>query len=360
MSLWKFRHDNPKPMVVTDGYLFQDKEALTACQRECSRRFATTLRIEQEAYLSQHPEVKAMLEVFVSKMVHANKKTGIMKMAAEHFTRPIEELDSEIRQRLSLPPNVPYNQTKNAFKYEDHDLEIDMRQLISEHNPTKMGQDSDASSSLAYTESSTFFSINTSETTLPTPDPAPTPIPTLSEHCFSLITNAINKAVYLHVDEEALTYDIAYTELMKLVEQAMDITVVEIKEDIAQMLFNAYRRFEYEIIERERIAAELAWVNRVSKKVRKSERLRKNFRGYETGETESEISAIGSKVPPPKPCICAPQFSFNRYPKDRFGIYLPREEEFSDGNVTAIPDISQAKISRRASIKSNATKDSSK
>lgn len=67
------------------------------------------------------------------------------------------------------------------------------------------------------------------------------------------MSNTIDKAVYSNVNDQDLRYDTAYVELSKAVEQAMEIPVVEIREDIARLFFNAYKLFELEIMERERI-----------------------------------------------------------------------------------------------------------
>lgn len=41
-----------------------------------------------------------MLEMFVGKATRGNKRKGILKEAAEYFTKPTEELEAEIRQHL--------------------------------------------------------------------------------------------------------------------------------------------------------------------------------------------------------------------------------------------------------------------
>lgn len=53
-------------------------------------------------------QVKAMLELFISKMVQKNKRKGALKEAAEYFTRPAAELDKEILERLNLLPGESY------------------------------------------------------------------------------------------------------------------------------------------------------------------------------------------------------------------------------------------------------------
>lgn len=80
-----------------------------------------------------------------------------------------------------------------------------------------------------------------------------TPEPTLSETLFNVISNTVDKAIFSHVDDAALRYDTAYVELMKAVEQAMEIPVIEIREDIAELFYNAYKMFELNILEKERI-----------------------------------------------------------------------------------------------------------
>lgn len=84
-------------------------------------------------------------------------------------------------------------------------------------------------------------------------EPIPIPDPTLSETLLALVWNTVEKAVYLHVNDEALLYDTAYVEISKAVEEAMEIPVLEIKEDIATLFYNAYKYFEIDIMEKERI-----------------------------------------------------------------------------------------------------------
>lgn len=50
-----------------------------------------------------------------------------------------------------------------------------------------------------------------------------------------------------------MNYDTAYMELVKAVEEAMEIPVIEIKKDIVQLFENAYKMFEFDIMEKERI-----------------------------------------------------------------------------------------------------------
>ncbi|VVC86263.1 unnamed protein product [Leptidea sinapis] len=190
-------------------------------------------------------------------------------------------------------------------------------------------------------------------------EPIPTPDPTLSEIMYNVISNTVDKSIFLHVNDGQLRYDFAYVELAKAVEEAMEMTVVEIKEDIAELYFNAYKMFEINIMEKERIAAEIAWEKRMRKKMKRTLRRLDNFKGYETPPTpKSTISSHESYIkPPPRPCTCHPQFKYNRYPKDRFGIYLPSQYEYSRGNVTVTPAISlQDTEEDAADVKSNISK----
>ncbi|XP_053624027.1 uncharacterized protein LOC128682962 isoform X2 [Plodia interpunctella] len=292
-----------------------------------------------------------MLEILISKTALSNKRKDILKEVAEHFTRPDTELDAEIRERLNIPPKVPYtSQCKTPFKYKDLDLETDLKRIILKHYPPPPWKVPTPSISTPDTASSSFISIITSDTTLPTPEPIPTPEPTLSETFFGLISNTVDKAIFLHVDDYALRYDTAYVELKRAVEEAMEVPVAEIKEDIAELYYNAYKLFELDILEKERIAAEIAWDKRMRKKLKRTLRRQKNFKGYETPPTpKSEISSHESyKKPPQPPCICHPQFHYNRYPKDRFGIYMPRTEVYRDHNITVTPAISIESIDEAA------------
>lgn len=89
-------------------------------------------------------------------------------------------------------------------------------------------------------------------------EPIPTPEPTLSETFFALVSNTVEKAIFLHVDDQALKYDTAYMEISKAVEAAMEIPVIDIKEDIAELFYNAYKMFELDIMEKERIGRSVA------------------------------------------------------------------------------------------------------
>lgn len=84
-------------------------------------------------------------------------------------------------------------------------------------------------------------------------EPIPTPPPTLSETLFMMVSNTVDKAIFLRVDDTILNYDTAYIELKKAVEKAMDIPVTDVKKDIADLFNGAYEMFEFNIMEKERI-----------------------------------------------------------------------------------------------------------
>ncbi|XP_068619092.1 uncharacterized protein [Battus philenor] len=334
----------PSNNLVAEGIYENDLEALNPCQHECVTRIGMTIQVEQESYLTMHPEIKAMLSSFVSKMVHLSKRKGILKDAAEYFTRPFEVLDKEVRDRLDVAPDGSYIQNdKSVFMYKDEDIVDDLKKIYEKYFPTKPLQTPESSVSITNTVSSSFLSIITSATTIPTPEPVPTPEPTLSETLFSLVSTTVDKAIFSHYNDEMVRYDTAYVELSRAVEEAMEIPVIEIRMDIAELFANAYAMFELDIMGKEKIAAERAWEKRMRKKLKRTLRRMNNFKGYETPPPpKSEPSSHESyKIPPPRPCICHPQFKYNRYSKDRFGIYLPLDtSEYSDFNVTVTPAIS--------------------
>lgn len=70
---------------------------------------------------------------------------------------------------------------------------------------------------------------------------------------FKMVSATVDKAIYARVDEQLILYDTAYVELSKAVEEAMEIPVIEIKEDIANLFMEAYKKFENNIMEKERI-----------------------------------------------------------------------------------------------------------
>ncbi|XP_059046185.1 uncharacterized protein LOC131841842 isoform X2 [Achroia grisella] len=280
MSLKKNMKGLPLDVLSAEGLLSHNWTALTANQRECTARIGMTMQMEQEAYLIEHPEVRAMMEIFVSKMACLRKRKDVLKEAALHFTRPVEILDQEIRERLDLPPHGPYTKkNKPTYKYEDLDLELDLKNIVLKHNPPEEWKITTPIIPALDTASSSFLSVNTSDTTLPIPELIPTPEPTLSETFFAVISNTVDKAIFLHVDDAALHYDIAYVEIRKAVEVAMEVPVIEIREDIAELFCNAYRLFELIILEKERIAAEIAWEKRMGKKMKRTLRRLNNFKG---------------------------------------------------------------------------------
>ncbi|KPJ06380.1 hypothetical protein RR48_14119 [Papilio machaon] len=344
MPLRQVMKGMPSQNLSVKGILENDWEVLAPHQDESIKRLGMTIQLEQESYLTVHPEIKSMMSSFVAKMIHLGKRKEILKEAAEYFTRPAEVLDKEIRDSLGLSSNAPYLQKdKVVFQYEDIDLKNDLNKIYTKHNPPKFVETPEESIGHLNTESSSFISIVTSATTVPTPEPIPTPEPTLSETMFALVSNTVDKAVYQHVNDDILRYDTAYVELVKAVEEAMEIPVIEIREDIAELFYTAYSLFEFDIIAKEKLAAERAWEKRMRKKLKRTLRRMNNFKGYETPPTpKSEPSSHESyKLPPPRPCICHPQYNYNRYPKDRFGIYQPIcPSKFSEGNATVTPAIS--------------------
>ncbi|KAF9804806.1 hypothetical protein SFRURICE_007709 [Spodoptera frugiperda] len=256
----------PSDLLAAEGLMYQDWHAITPCQRACTTRLGIAIQREQESYMTKHPEILAMLKIFIAKMTQRGKRKDFQKDAALNFTRPFAELDEELR-------------TTRAHSRADH-----------------------------------FPNI------LPN--------------------------VYSQVNDEAVLYDAAYVELMKAVEEAMEIPVRDIRLDIAEIFREAYHMFEINIIEKEKFAAAIAWEKRMRKKLKKSLRRQKNFKGYETPTTpKSQISSHESyKRPPPRPCECQSLANYNRYGKDRFGIYLPRKEEFSTKNITTTPACSYATV----------------
>lgn len=64
----------------------------------------------------------------------------------------------------------------------------------------------------------------------------------------------VDKATTTGLEDYEILYDAAYVEVMNAVENAMEMTVVEIKQDVIALLNTAYRLFNAIIIERERIS----------------------------------------------------------------------------------------------------------
>ncbi|KAH9637292.1 hypothetical protein HF086_006936 [Spodoptera exigua] len=253
----------PADLLAAEGLLHQDWHAITPCQRACTSRLGIAIQREQESYMTKHPEF---------------------------------------------------------YEFDDEDFQTDMKNIISKYYPPPPWDVRTPSKSPAPTPSSSFLSIITSEITLPTPEPVPTPEPTTSQIFYRMISNTVDKAIYSQVDQEALLYDTAYVELMKAVEEAMEIPVREIRVDIAELFREAYHLFEIDIIEKEKMAAAIAWEKRMRKKLKKSLRRQNNFK---------EVCNRAHPI----------QFDFLQ---DRFGIYLPREKKFSTKNITTTPACSFA------------------
>ncbi|KAI8430743.1 hypothetical protein MSG28_000919 [Choristoneura fumiferana] len=226
MPLRRLMQGQRNDILSAKGILEMDWTALTPCQRECVSRLGMTIQLEQEAYLTQHPEIIAMLEIFIAKIVNCSKRREILKASALHFTQPFPPLDEEIRKRLGIPTTGPYTKDNMPpFYYEDEELKNDLKNIITKHYPPEPWNVPTPILSTPNTLSSSFISIITSETTLPTPEPVKTPDPTLSEVMFVVVSNTVDKAIYSRVDDLALRYDTAYVEVMKAVEEAMEIPV---------------------------------------------------------------------------------------------------------------------------------------
>uniref|UniRef100_A0A2A4JQ90 Uncharacterized protein n=1 Tax=Heliothis virescens TaxID=7102 RepID=A0A2A4JQ90_HELVI len=348
MPVMKRMKGLPKDLLAAEGLMYHDWSAITPCQRACATRFGIAIQREQESYLTKHPEILALCKIFIAKMTQRGKRKDFEKEAAENFTRPFAELDEEIRTFLESPEDGPYvnMEDRTFYEFDDEDFQKDLKKIFSKYYPPEPWSIHSPEASPTNTLSSSFLSIQTSEFTLPTPEPIPTPEPTISEVFYKLISNTVDKVIYVQVDESTLIYDTAYVELMRAVEQAMEIPVIEIRADIAALFKNAYHMFEIDVMEKERYAAEIAWEKRMRKKLKKTLRRQKNFKGYETPPTpKSQISSHESyKKPPPRPCECHPLANYNRYGKDRFGIYLPRQEEFSKLNITTTPACSAGTV----------------
>nr|XP_021187923.2 uncharacterized protein LOC110374512 [Helicoverpa armigera] len=341
MPVMKRMKGLPKDLLAAEGLMYHDWYAITPCQRACTTRFGIAIQREQESYVSKHPEILALLKIFIAKMTQRGKRKDFEREAAENFTRPWAELDEEIRTFLESPEDGPYvnMDDREFYEFDDEDFQKDLKKIYEKYYPPEPWSLTSPEKSRSNTLSSSFISIQTSELTLPTPEPIPTPEPTISEVFYTLISNTVDKVIYVQIDENALLYDTAYVELMRAVEEAMEIPVREIRADIAALFNSAYHMFEIDIMEKERFAAEIAWEKRMRKKLKKTLRRQKNFKGYETPPTpKSEISSHESyKRPLPRLCECHPLAKYNRYGKDRFGIYLPRQEEFSKSNITTTP-----------------------
>lgn len=57
MSFKKLMKGVPPEILVADGFVSRDQDALTSCQAACTTRLGVTLQMEQEDYLLRHPEV---------------------------------------------------------------------------------------------------------------------------------------------------------------------------------------------------------------------------------------------------------------------------------------------------------------
>ncbi|CAB3225215.1 unnamed protein product [Arctia plantaginis] len=334
--------------TTADGILYNDWDAVIPCQIKCVETLAHSIQLEEEAYLINHPEIMAMLKLLTCKAIRQNGRKNLLELAGRYFTSPFEKLDNKIRKILKSPPEGPYaNAQHRTYRFVDDNLKSDLMNTILEFYPLATDLPSTTETETSNTTSSSFISLISSSTTQPTPEPTPVPEPTLSDIIFKMVVNCMDKATASKLTDDLIKYDTAYVEVMKIVEVAMEIPVIGVREDIANLLGSAFATFDNILEERAKIAADIAWDRRMRKKLKRSIRRQENFRGYKTPSTPSSglpSSHESYRIPPQRPCKCHPQWTYNRYPKDRFGIYLPRDEVYEFTSITVSPGVSTTQL----------------
>ncbi|CAB3225209.1 unnamed protein product [Arctia plantaginis] len=301
-------------------------------QQEFLRQFMHEILLEQKSYLLVHPEIKLLLKGYIANMTSFPRKPiDVLKHAAFYFTRPYATLQKEINkllQKTMETQRVFSNKNNELFDYED------LLKLLNENIDEDKEKVFHTENSTSETTTSSFISILTSVSTLMTPDFVEDLEQTTSSKIQEELLEILDKAVLSKVTDEDIQYDIAYVEVMNAVEDAMEIPIIEIRKDVIELLRMAYYVFEFQVAEKEKMGAQNTANNRLRKKWKKIVRYHHNFKGHERPHvagskvSSNELLAMESHKYQVQCC-------FNRYPKNSFGVYLPRESAFSDESVTA-------------------------
>lgn len=72
-----------------------------------------------------------------------------------------------------------------------------------------------------------------------------------------MVENCLHEATAAKLTDDIIKYDTAYVEVMKIVEVAMEIPVLGVREDIAELLGTAYSIFDNIIDERTKIGKKI-------------------------------------------------------------------------------------------------------
>ncbi|XP_029658072.1 RIIa domain-containing protein 1 [Octopus sinensis] len=100
MAAAKPKHDPPHGMEDYDLKTDEDLGALSDGDQEKLNQLKIHIRIENEKYLNEHPEVECMLAGFLSEIL-MKQPDNIHEFAAEHFTNPNlrRNIGEELQQR---------------------------------------------------------------------------------------------------------------------------------------------------------------------------------------------------------------------------------------------------------------------
>ncbi|GAB1602493.1 RIIa domain-containing protein 1-like [Argonauta hians] len=100
MAAAKPKHDPPHGMEPYDLKTDNDLGALSDRDQEKLNKIKINIRIENERYLNDHPEVECMLAGFLSEIL-MKQPTNIHEFAAEHFTNPNlrRNINEELQRR---------------------------------------------------------------------------------------------------------------------------------------------------------------------------------------------------------------------------------------------------------------------
>ena len=73
--------------------------SLSEAQTEALNKAKVALRLENEKYLRQHPELRGMISLFMAKVLEG-KPEDVQQYAAEFFTQ--EDLEPKVRESMEV------------------------------------------------------------------------------------------------------------------------------------------------------------------------------------------------------------------------------------------------------------------
>ncbi|XP_028174793.1 uncharacterized protein LOC114363307 isoform X1 [Ostrinia furnacalis] len=265
--------------------------------------------------------VQALASLFIA---HMSRKPVIdrfeLRDAGYFFTRPADVLQVEVEEVLKK---------NNRFGPRE-----EMRKKYRQNPIPRPGSVPDCACPSLNTPSidsvySSFISHSSSASTLPTIAVKEQVTPRLDEALWQLVTQALNNALnnmYVAREHE-LYYDEAYLCLMGCMQKAVETVwgpkIQEIT-GIIDSIIDDVRR-----ITSEKRRLKLLMTDKLPSKVN---RLKTDFKGYEENPDYPDL-----KKKEILETLKSRQGTYNRYPKDKFGVYLPTCDKSLDVSVTYVP-----------------------